>query len=101
MDAMKAAKFVEKLGLKVLGIVENMSGFVCPHCKEEVDLFGSGGGKRIAEVLNVPFLGSIPLDPEMRKAGDEGKPFVIRSRDSPTWKKVDAVMEELVKVVDQ
>ena len=101
MDAMKAAKFVEKLGLKVLGIVENMSGFVCPHCKEEVDLFGSGGGKRIAEVLNVPFLGSIPLDPEMRKAGDEGKPFVIRSRDSPTWKKVDAVMEELVKVVEE
>ncbi|HMZ32190.1 MAG TPA: Mrp/NBP35 family ATP-binding protein, partial [Methanoregulaceae archaeon] len=101
MDAMKAAKFIEKLDIRVLGIVENMSGFICPHCKEEVDLFGSGGGKRIAEVLNVPFLGSIPLDPEMRKAGDEGKPFVIRSRDSPTWKKVDAVMEELVKVVEE
>ncbi len=101
MDAMKAAKFIEKLDIRVLGIVENMSGLVCPHCKEEIDLFGSGGGKRIAEVLGVPFLGSIPLDPEMRKAGDEGKPFVIRSRDSPTWKRVDAVMEELVKVVEQ
>jgi ATP-binding protein involved in chromosome partitioning len=101
MDAIKAAKFIEKLGIRVLGIVENMSGLVCPHCKEEIDLFGSGGGKRIAAELAVPFLGSIPLDPEMRKAGDEGKPFVIRSKDSPTWKKVDAVMEELVKVVEK
>ena len=101
MDAMKAAKFIEKLNIRVLGIVENMSGLVCPHCKEEIDLFGSGGGKRIAEELAVPFLGSIPLDPEMRKAGDEGKPFVIRSKDSSTWKKVDAIMEELVKVVEQ
>ena len=99
MDAMKAAKFVEKLEIPVVGIVENMSGLVCPHCQGEIDLFGSGGGKRIAGQLGVPFLGAIPLDPDMRKAGDEGKPFVIRSRDSPTWKSVDAVMEELVRVV--
>jgi len=100
MDAMKATKFVEKLDIPVVGIVENMSALVCPHCQGEIDLFGSGGGKRIAEELGVPFLGSIPLDPDMRKAGDEGKPFVIRSRDSPTWKSVDAVMEELVRVVE-
>lgn len=100
MDALKAAKFVEKLELPVIGIVENMSGLVCPHCHGEIDLFGSGGGKKIAEELGVPFLGSIPLDPEMRKAGDEGRPFVIRSKDSPTWKSVDAVMEELVKAVE-
>jgi ATP-binding protein involved in chromosome partitioning len=101
MDALKAAKFVEKLELPVIGIVENMSGLVCPHCHGEIDLFGSGGGKKIAEQLGVPFLGSIPLDPEMRKAGDEGRPFVIRSKDSPTWKSVDAVMEELVKAVEE
>jgi len=101
MDAMKATKFVEKLDIPVVGIVENMAGLVCPHCQGEIDLFGSGGGKRIAEELGVPFLGSIPLDPDMRKAGDEGRPFVIRSRDSPTWKKVDAVMEELVRVVEK
>jgi Mrp family chromosome partitioning ATPase len=101
MDALKAAKFVEKLELPVIGIVENMSGLVCPHCHTEIDLFGSGGGKKIAEQLGVPFLGSIPLDPEMRKAGDEGRPFVIRSKDSPTWKSVDAVMEELVKAVEE
>lgn len=101
MDAMKAAKFVKKLGIPVIGIVENMSGLVCPHCKEEIDLFGSGGGKRIAGELGVPFLGSIPIDPDLRKAGDEGRPFIIRSKDSPTWKAVDHVMEELVTEVEK
>ncbi len=101
MDALKAAKFVEKLGIPVLGIVENMSGLLCPHCNKEIDLFGKGGGEKIAKDLGVAFLGSIPLDPDLRKAGDEGKPFIIRSRDSPTWKNVDKVMEELVKVVEE
>jgi Mrp family chromosome partitioning ATPase len=101
MDAMKAAKFVEKLGIPVIGIVENMSGLVCPHCKEEIDIFGSGGGRKIAGELGVRFLGSIPVDPELRKAGDEGRPFIIRSKDSPTWKAVDKVMEELVSEVEK
>ncbi len=101
MDAMKAVKFVEKLGIPVLGIVENMSGMICPHCKQEINLFGKGGGEKIAQELNVPYLGSIPLDPSMREAGDEGRPFIIRSKDSPTWKSVDKVMEALVKVVEE
>ena len=73
---------------------------VCPHCGEEIDLFGRGGGKKIADELSVPFLGSIPLDIEMRKAGDEGRPFIIRRGDSPTWKSVDKVMEALIMVVE-
>ncbi|HII98921.1 MAG TPA: Mrp/NBP35 family ATP-binding protein [Methanoregula sp.] len=100
LDAVKSAKFIEKLGLPVIGIVENMSGMICPHCGGEVDLFGKGGGKKIAEDLKVPFLGAIPLDIEMRKAGDEGRPFIIRRGDSPTWKSVDAVMTELIRVVE-
>ncbi|HPD76366.1 MAG TPA: Mrp/NBP35 family ATP-binding protein [Methanoregulaceae archaeon] len=99
LDARKSVKFIEKLGLPVLGIVENMSGMICPHCNEEIDLFGKGGGKKMAEELNVPFLGSIPLDIEVRKAGDEGRPFIVRRADSPTWKSVDAVMEALVAEV--
>jgi len=78
-----------------------MSGMICPHCKKEIDLFGKGGGEKIAAELGVAYLGSIPLDPEMRKAGDEGKPFIIRSKDSPTWKSVDKVMEALVRVVEE
>jgi ATP-binding protein involved in chromosome partitioning len=102
MDARKSAKFIEKLGLPVIGIIENMSGMICPHCGEEVDLFGKGGGKKIATELNVPFLGAIPLDIEMRKAGDEGRPFIVRRAggDSPTWKAVDKVMVELIRVVE-
>jgi len=100
MDAMRAAKFIEKLDLPVLGVIENMSGMVCPHCGEVVNLFSAGGGKKAAEDLGVPFLGAIPLDPEMVKAGDDGRPYILRHADSPTWKAVDAVMERLVKEID-
>nr|WP_320161642.1 Mrp/NBP35 family ATP-binding protein [uncultured Methanoregula sp.] len=100
MDARKSAKFIEKLGLPVIGIIENMSGMLCPHCGEQIELFGRGGGKKISDELKVPFLGAIPLDIEMRKAGDEGRPFIIRRGDSPTWKSVDTVMQELMKVVE-
>jgi ATP-binding protein involved in chromosome partitioning len=100
MDAIKAAKFTEKLGLPVIGVIENMSGLTCPHCKHEIDLFGKGGGKRIADELSVPFLGSIPIDIDMRKAGDEGRPFIIRRGNNPTWEAVDKVMEALIKVIE-
>jgi len=100
LDARKSAKFIEKLGLPVIGVIENMSGLICPHCGVEIDLFGKGGGKKVAEEMSVPFLGAIPLDIEMRKAGDEGRPFIIRRGDSPTWKSVDLVMEALIKVVE-
>jgi ATP-binding protein involved in chromosome partitioning len=100
MDAMKAAKFIEKLELPVIGVIENMSGMVCPHCGEIVNLFSVGGGKKAAEDLGVPFLGAIPLDPEMVKAGDEGRPYILRHADSPTWKAVDSVMERLVAEIE-
>jgi ATP-binding protein involved in chromosome partitioning len=100
LDAIKAAKFVEKLELPVLGVIENMSGMVCPHCGEAVDLFGTGGGKKAAKDLHVPYLGAIPIDPAMVKAGDEGRPFILRHADSASWKAVDAVMENLVKIVE-
>jgi ATP-binding protein involved in chromosome partitioning len=104
LDSSKAAEFIKKLELRVLGIVENMSGFICPHCKEEIDIFGRGGGKKEAEQLGVPFLGSIPLDPEMRKAADEGRPFIIRqakAEESPTWKSFDAIMQALVDQIEE
>ena len=101
LDSTKAITFVEMLELEVLGVVENMSGMVCPHCGETLDLFGKGGGERIAKEHNVPFLGSIPLDIEMRKAADEGRPFIIRRNESPTWKAIDDVMERLVSIVER
>jgi len=100
MDATKAAKFIEKLELPVIGIIENMSGMVCPHCGDIINLFSVGGGKKAAEDLGVPYLGAIPLDPEMVKAGDEGRPFILRHAGSPTSKAVDEVMENLVAQIE-
>lgn len=100
LDSRKAIRFIEKLDIPVLGVIENMSGLICPHCKTEIDVFGRGGGEKAAKEFNVPFLGSIPLDLAMREAGDEGRPYVLRHSDSPTWKAVDSVMEELVRRVE-
>ncbi len=100
LDAVKSVKFIQKLEVPVIGIIENMSGMICPHCGDTIDLFGRGGGKKAAEDLNVPYLGAIPLDPAMVKAGDEGRPYVLRHADTPTWRAVDAVMENLVKLVE-
>jgi len=100
LDAVKAVKFIEKLDLPVIGIIENMSGMVCPHCGKTIDLFGKGGGEKAARELGVPFLGSIPIDPAMVKAGDEGRPYILRHADTPSWKAVDAVMDNLVKLVE-
>jgi ATP-binding protein involved in chromosome partitioning len=100
MDAIKAAKFIEKLDLPVLGIIENMSGMSCPHCGKDISLFGKGGGKKAAEDLGVPYLGAIPFDPEMVKSGDEGRPYILRHADSPTWRAVDIVMKNLVAQIE-
>jgi ATP-binding protein involved in chromosome partitioning len=100
LDSKKAIQFVRKLGLQVIGVIENMSGMVCPHCNKEIDLFGKGGGKKIADEMKVPFLGAIPIDPEMRKAGDAGTPFIINREKNVTWQSVDKVMEELIRVVE-
>jgi Mrp family chromosome partitioning ATPase len=101
LDSSKAIKFAEKLEIQTIGIIENMSGLICPHCGEEVDLFGKGGGARIAEEYQLPFLGSIPLDPEVRISGDDGRPYILRHRDSPTRKAVDHIMESMIKIVEQ
>jgi ATP-binding protein involved in chromosome partitioning len=100
MDAIKAAKFTEKLNVPVIGVIENMSGMVCPHCGGRIDIFSKGGGKKAAEELGVPYLGAIPLDPEMVKAGDEGRPMILQHTGSPSGKAVDEIMENLVKLIE-
>lgn len=73
----RAVNFAREVGLNVLGIIENMSGFVCPNCKERIDIFTSGGGMDLASELGIPFLGKVPLDPEIVKSGERGRPFVL------------------------
>jgi Mrp family chromosome partitioning ATPase len=76
LDSRKCINFSKQLDLPVLGVIENMSGFLCPHCGEVIELFGKGGGKRAAEEMGVPFLGAIPIEPSIVVGGDTGKPFV-------------------------
>ena len=83
MDSHRAANMARELEVPRVGIVENMSGFICPSCGSEFPLFGSGGGARQAEVLGLVFLGSIPIDIEVRRGGDEGRPIVLHSEESP------------------
>ena len=77
IDARKGLAMFRKVNVPVVGIVENMGTFVCPHCGETTDIFKKGGGERTAELLQTAFLGSIPLDPEIVLGGDEGKPIVV------------------------
>jgi ATP-binding protein involved in chromosome partitioning len=77
-DARKGLRMFGKHDTNVLGIAENMSGFRCPDCGSFHEIFGSGGGKQLAEENDLPYLGGIPLDPEVRSGGDEGKPVVLR-----------------------
>ncbi len=83
-DVRRSITFCEKLHLQVLGVVENMSGFVCPHCGKTTDLFKSGGGQSLAWEMGVPFLGKVPLDPQVVDSGNAGTPFVQRFAGSPT-----------------
>jgi ATP-binding protein involved in chromosome partitioning len=76
LDSRKAISFTRKVGLPALGVIENMSGFMCPHCKKDIRLFGHGGGKKAADDLGVPFIGRIPFDSGIVLAGDEGTPFM-------------------------
>lgn len=76
VDVRKSITFCRKLHVPVLGVVENMSGFVCPHCGETTSILQAGAGLRISESMGVPFLGSIPIDPQIAAACDSGKPFV-------------------------
>jgi len=82
----KAVTFAKQLNIPVIGIIENMSGFICPKCGERVDIFKAGGGEKIAEDLSVPYLGKIPIDPEICRDSDRGSPFIIEHPNSPASK---------------
>ena len=92
----KAVSFSRKMGISVIGIIENMSGFTCPKCGEKINILGAGGGKRLAKDLNVPFLGQIPIDPEICEEADKGIPFVTDHVDSPA----SEAFKEIVKKVE-
>ena len=85
-DVRRAVGMFRQLNITVLGVIENMSVFACPHCSEKTEIFGSGGGAQMAKDLDIPFLGDVPIDTRVRSGGDEGRPIVSAAPDAPAAK---------------
>jgi len=98
IDVSKSVTFCRQLNIPVLGVVENMSGFVCPKCGELTHILRSGGGRLMAEDMGVPFLGSIPIDPMVAEAGDMGEAFVMHHAASPTTEIMRSVVAPLLEL---
>ncbi len=92
-DSRRAVAMYKKLNIPPLGIIENMSHFVCPNCSHDADIFGSGGGERMAQDLGVPFLGRVPIYQPIREGGDAGVPLVISEPESPAARAFMAAAE--------
>jgi ATP-binding protein involved in chromosome partitioning len=102
-DVRKGMMMFQKVNVPLLGIVENMSYFVCGHCGERTEIFSTGGGERAAEKLGVPFLGRIAIDPEIRAGGDRGQPIVVSHPDSPqaaSFRQIAQKIAEALKTRD-
>jgi len=97
-DVRKCITFCGQLNLPVLGVLENMSGFVCPKCGENTDIFKSGGGQKMAEQMNVPFLGRIPIDQQIVQACDSGRPFVYHYNRTETAKAFEKVLKPILEL---
>lgn len=98
-DVRKAIKFCMEYRIPILGIVENMSGFVCPHCGNTVDIFKAGGAEKLAEEYKVPFLGKIPIDTRVVQAGDEGKPVMLSYPESEPAKAFSKITEKIIEIM--
>jgi ATP-binding protein involved in chromosome partitioning len=94
-DVRKSISFCRTVKMAIFGLVENMSGYVCPHCGEQVDLFGSGGGERTAKDAAIPFLGRIPFDPQVVTCADAGQSFQDKYPDAPVTQAYAAIARKI------
>lgn len=91
----KAITFAERLNMPIIGVVENMSGFICPHCGTKTEIFRSGGGEKMSKEMGVVFLGSIPIDPKIGVDSDKGEPFIVAQKDSAATKAFMQIVEKI------
>jgi len=98
LDIRKSITFSRQLSLPVAGVIENMSGLICPHCKKRIELFKAGGGLVAAQEMGVKFLGTLPIDPDVVTAGDEGKPYIISHPSNEISKEFSALVDRLLAV---
>ena len=99
-DVRRAIKMFERVETRVLGVVENMSGFVCPCCGTHYNLFGSGGGQRLADAAGIPLLGQVPLEAKVREGGDEGAPIALSAPDSGAGAALRSVTARVVEELE-
>ncbi len=95
-DVRRELTFCKKTGLKVLGILENMCGFVCPHCSECTNIFSRGGGESLAQLGQVPFLGRIPIDPQLTRSVEDGTNFIETFNQSATAQAFIGIVKNLI-----
>jgi Mrp family chromosome partitioning ATPase len=100
LDARKSIQFARELNIPVIGIIENMSGFICPHCHKEVNIFKKGGGERSAKDFKVPFLGSIAFEPEFVELADRGTPFVSFKKELESSKAFIRIVDKIEDFID-
>lgn len=100
-DVRRGIKMFERVNTKVLGVVENMAGWLCPHCGEAADIFGHGGGERLAAEMGVPFLGRVPLDSAVAAAGDQGRPTVLADPEGPAGQALLALVGDLRECLEE
>lgn len=96
-DVRKSLNFCKHVDMNVIGMVENMSGFICPHCEETVEIFKTGGGAKTAQEFDIPFLGKVPIDPRVVVGGDDGKPYLSSGVDSPAVAAFAGVVDNVVE----
>ncbi|MCD6536989.1 Mrp/NBP35 family ATP-binding protein [Candidatus Bathyarchaeota archaeon] len=96
----KAVSFARQLKTRILGVIENMSGFICPNCGAEINIFKVGGGEKIANEMGIPFLGRIPIDPKICEDSDEGTPFILKHRDSAAAKAFTEIVKKIEEMVE-
>lgn len=96
-DVRKSINFCKTVNMQVFGLIENMSGFVCPHCGKAIDLFGSGGGSRTATAMDIPFLGRIPLDAKMVNCADAGESYMDKYPDSEVTQAFNQVVAKIIE----
>lgn len=101
LDSRKTVTFAKQANIPVLGIVENMSGLICPHCNEIINIFKSGGGEKTAKEMGVNFLGKIPMDPRVVDSGDDGRPIVASHPDSESARAFMRIVDSIRKTVEK
>ncbi|MEA4977543.1 MAG: Mrp/NBP35 family ATP-binding protein [Methanomassiliicoccaceae archaeon] len=100
MDSRKTITFSAEAKIPIIGLVENMSGFICPHCGQETDIFKSGGGENVAKEFGIQFLGRVPIEPSVALSGDNGMPAVLSDPDSASAKAFNSIIKKIIATVE-